>query len=95
MKIQSRVEMHRGRRQEGKRFKGRFSILIYDPSNSSILINALFSIKHLDKRKPSSSREPSHVHIVEAKGGEKRGDNHLHMIRSIVDQAITREIQYR
>ena len=31
MKIQTRVEMHRGSRQEGKRFKGRFSILVNDP----------------------------------------------------------------
>ena len=31
MKTQSRVEMHRGRDQEGKRFNGRFSILINDP----------------------------------------------------------------
>ena len=94
MKTQSRVEMHRGRDQEGRRFNGRFSILINDPRNSSILINALFVCYIFAQKKPSSSREPSHVHVVEAEGGEKRGDNHLHMIRSIVDQAITREIQY-
>ena len=85
MKIQSRVEMHRGRRQEGKRFNGRFSILINDPRNSSILINAHVVCYIFAQKKPSSSREPSHVHVVEAEGGEERGDDHLHMIRSIVD----------
>ena len=60
MKNQRKVERARGKGQEGKRFSGRFSILM-------LVNNADRKTIFLEQKKPAGCGKPSHIHVVEPK----------------------------
>ena len=78
MKNQRRVEIPKGKGQEGKRFRGRFSILAMINVVNVVrhFIFGISVVKYL-REIPACSCKPTHVHVVEAKRGEKACNHHL------------------
>ena len=85
MKNQRRVEIPSGNGQEGKRFRGRFSIL--ELINVVNVVRRFIILINVDQRvQPASSCKPTHVHVVEPKRGEEAANYGLdnRMILSLI-----------